>query len=120
MSRARLACLVAFALGAWTVANAQFQRGLPTRARVATAADFDGRFHFCRLVYQGNRNGGSWTTDYPNADINMSIRLAELTRTNVSFTSAQPNHLLVRPTDDDAVPVPARDHDRAGQRGVRR
>ncbi len=61
--------------------------------------DFDGRFHFCRLVYQGNRNGGSWTTDYPNADINFSIRLAELTRTNVSVTAGQPNHLLVRPTD---------------------
>ena len=59
--------------------------GLPRR-RVATAEDFDGRFHYCRLVYRGafNGNGGSWRTDYPNADINMSIRLSELTKIGVS------------------------------------
>lgn len=73
---------------------------------MAAARDFDGRFHFCRLVYQGNRNGGSWTTDYPNADINMSIRLAELTRINVSVTDGRPNHLLVRPTDDNLYQCP--------------
>jgi len=33
--------------------------------------------------------GGSWRTDFPRADINMSIRLSELTRTNVSFTAAR-------------------------------
>jgi hypothetical protein len=83
-----------------STAIAQFNRGLPYGTRLATERDFDGRFNFCRLVYQGNRNGGSWTTDYPNADINMSIRLAELTRTRVSTTGGgQPNHLLVRPTD---------------------
>ena len=49
---------------------------------MATEEDFDGRFHYCRLVYQGafNGNGGSWRTDYPNADINMSVRLSELTK----------------------------------------
>jgi hypothetical protein len=83
-----------------SVAGAQFGRGVPYGTRLATDRDFDGRFNFCRLVYQGNRRGGSWTTDYPNADINMSIRLAELTRTRVSMTpDGQPNHLLVRPTD---------------------
>jgi hypothetical protein len=90
------------ALLAATSAAAQFQRGF-AGVRVATPADFDGRFHFCRLVYQSSTrgNGGSWTTDYPNADINMSIRLSELTKTDVSMTDAnEPNHLLVRPTDD--------------------
>jgi hypothetical protein len=86
-------------IAATVAAGAQFQRGVPRGTRIATERDYDGRFHFCRLVYQGNRNGGSWTTDFPNADINMSIRLAELTRVNVSFTNGQPNHLLVRPTD---------------------
>jgi hypothetical protein len=91
---------VAFALCVAAVAAAQFNRGVPFGTRVAAEKDFDGRFNFCRLVYQGNRNGGSWTTDYPNADINMSIRLAELTKTRVSFyPNGQPNHLLVRPTD---------------------
>ncbi len=100
MNRARLLWILVLAAAAGVTAAAQFQRGIPRGTRIATEQDFDGRFHFCRLVYQGNRNGGSWTTDYPNADINMSIRLAELTRINVSFTSGQPNHLLVRPTDD--------------------
>jgi len=93
--------------GTAAVAAAQFQRGIPFGTRLATDKDYDGQFHFCRLVYQGNRNGGSWTTDYPNADINMSIRFAELTRTRVSFTSArQPKHLLVRPVDDTLFQCP--------------
>src|SRR5215208_4521299 len=91
--------------GTAAVAAAQFQRGIPFGTRLATDKDYDGQFHFCRLVYQGNRNGGSWTTDYPNADINMSIRFAE--RTRVSFTSArQPKHLLVRPVDDTLFQCP--------------
>jgi hypothetical protein len=83
-------------------AGAQFLR-TPSDTRIATPEDFDGRFHFCRLVYQSSSRGtgGRWTTDYPNADINMSVRLSELTRVNVSFDpSGAPNHLLVRPTDD--------------------
>jgi hypothetical protein len=90
-------------------AAAQFNRALPYGTRLASEKDFDGRFNFCRLVYQANRNGngGSWTTDYPNADINMSIRLAELTKTRVSFeTNGQPNHVLVRPTDDTLYQCP--------------
>jgi hypothetical protein len=99
VKRTRLLVIAALVIGAGAAAAAQFQRGVPRGTQIATDADFDGRFHFCRLVYQGNRNGGSWTTDYPNADINMSIRLSELTRVSVSFTAGQPNHLLVRPTD---------------------
>jgi hypothetical protein len=98
---------MALAVGASAAAAAQFQRGIPFGTRVATEKDFDGRFNFCRLVYQGNGQGGRWTTDYPNADINMSIRFAELTKTRVSFTpSGQPNHLLVRPTDDELFQCP--------------
>ena len=91
-----------------TAAAAQFGRSFRT-ARVATAEDYDGRFHFCRLVYDSERRGrgGSWTTDYPRADINMSIRLSELTKTDVSFSpSKEPNHLLVRPTDDHLFQCP--------------
>ena len=100
MKRFRLFFSAALVVGTVAVAGAQFQRGVPFGTRLATDKDYDGQFHFCRLVYQGNRRGGSWTTDYPNADINMSIRFSELTRTRVAFTaSGQPKHLLVRPTD---------------------
>jgi hypothetical protein len=38
----------------------------------------------------------------PDADINFSIRLSELTKTRVSKqSSGEPNHLVVRLTDDD-------------------
>jgi len=90
-----------------TAVAAQFNRSL-FGVRVATIRDFDGKFHFCRLVYQASNNGtgGSWRTDWPNADINMSIRLSELTKTNVSFTSGAPNALLIRPTDDTLFQCP--------------
>jgi hypothetical protein len=104
----RLTALVALLVSVGAAAEAQFGRGL-FGVRVAREQDFDGRFHFCRLVYQGNRGGGggNWTTDFPRADINMSIRLSELTRTNVSFSpSGEPNHLLVRPSDDTLFQCP--------------
>jgi hypothetical protein len=103
--RILLVALLVVSVAATT--TAQFRRGL-FGARLATPDDFDGRFHFCRLFYQGGRGGGgSWSTDYPRADINMSIRLSELTRTSVSFTpSGDPNHLLVRPTGEELFQCP--------------
>ena len=90
-------------------AYAQFGRGFGARAHLATAQDFDGRFHYCRLSYRGNLGGGggSWTTDFPNADINLSVRLSELTRTNVSKQpGGQPNHLIVRIDRDELFQCP--------------
>ena len=105
--RWRAAFFVAMAIGLAATADAQFRRGL-FGVRLARPADFDGRWHFCRLVYEPSPSGtgGSWRTDFPRADINMSIRLSELTRTDVSFTAAQPNPLLVRPTDDALFQCP--------------
>ena len=83
-----------------TVVYAQFGRGgfFGYGARIATPQDFDGRFHYCRIVYRQafDGAGGSWRTDYPRADINFSIRFSELTKANVSFDAQrEPNHLLV-------------------------
>jgi hypothetical protein len=78
-------------------------------ARVATAQDFDGRFHYCRVVYQAARNGtgGSWRTDFPNADINMSVRLSELTKIPVSKDpGGSPKPLLVRLGSDEMFLCP--------------
>ena len=39
--------------------------------------------------------------DWPRADINLSVRLSELTKTPVSRgTGGEPNHWLIRLTDD--------------------
>ena len=55
--------------------------------RPAEAGDFDGSFQFCRVAFRQSRggDGGNWGVDFPRADINMSIRLSELTKTTVSF-----------------------------------
>ncbi len=90
-------------------ASAQFGRGRLAPRGAAAGADFDGLWHYCRVIYRSafNGGGGSWTTDYPNADINFSIRFSELTRTKVSKTPAgEPRHLLVRLTGDELFQCP--------------
>jgi uncharacterized protein DUF4159 len=71
--------------------------------RMATPESFDGAFNFCRIMFSGSNDGdgGNWSVDYPRADINLSIRLAELTRTRISRdSSGEPNYVLLRLTDD--------------------
>ena len=90
-------------------AEAQFRRGRRFNQRVATAEDHDGTFHFCRAWFRSsfNGDGGNWSVDYPRADQNLSIRLAELTRTPVGLgAAAEPPHLLVRLTDDALFQCP--------------
>ena len=75
----------------------------------AEPGDFDGLFQFCRVAFRQNRNGdgGNWGVDFPRADINMSIRLSELTKTTVSFAAPdEPNHLVVRLTDETLFQCP--------------
>jgi hypothetical protein len=64
----------------------------------------DGGFTFCRIMYERVRSepmGVGWATDYPYAEINLLTRLSELTRTTISRDErGQPNHWVVRLTDD--------------------
>jgi uncharacterized protein DUF4159 len=80
------------------VGYAQFGR-LP----VATRESFDGAFQFCRLAFRGVQggDGGGWLTDYPDADLNVSTRLGELTKTPISKDprTGDPNHVIVQLTD---------------------
>jgi hypothetical protein len=63
----------------------------------------DGAFVVCRLAYRSVRSepsGIGWQTDYPYAEINLTTRLAELTKTHVSRDDSQrPNFYTVRPGD---------------------
>jgi hypothetical protein len=108
MSRIARGLLIALLLA--TAASAQDQFGgyrgygrnrFPPRFPNATS--FDGGFNFCRLMYASSRRepgGSGWSTDYPDADINFSIRLSELTKTKISKQpSGEPNHLVARLTD---------------------
>ncbi len=109
------ACLLIAVLAAGVCLAAQgFGQGWGRRRsappRFATADSFDGGYTFCRGMYQADRReagGQGWSTDYPDADINFSIRLGELTKTRVSRqANGEPNHLVVRLTDDELFRCP--------------
>ena len=77
--------------------------------RMARPDSFDGSFQVCRGMYRRHPRGigGGWSTDYPSADVNLSIRFAELTRAPVNRdTSGGPNHLVVRLTDSELFRCP--------------
>jgi hypothetical protein len=86
-------------------------RGFGYYLRTPTPQSFDGSFNFCRIMTSystlGDRGGGGWMVDYPRADINLSIRLSELTKTPISLQpSGEPNHLVLRLTDPELFQCP--------------
>src|SRR5688572_14471537 len=109
--RRRLTLVVAIAAIAMAaIAEAQRRgRGFGSYLRTPTAESFDGRFNFCRIMssYSNMGDGGGWLVDYPRADVNLSIRLAELTKTRISLAaSGEPNHVVVRLTDPELYQCP--------------
>lgn len=84
-------------------------RGFGAYIRSPTPQSFDGGFNFCRVMfsYSNMSDGNGWLVDYPRADINLSIRLAELTKTRISLdASGEPNHVVVRLTDPELFQCP--------------
>ena len=83
-----------------------FPRGID--GAVAPRQFPDGDMAICRLVYtEVRRYGQGWRTDYPLGERNLSIRLAELTRTRVSRApDGSPHHYLVRLSDDQLFSCP--------------
>ena len=78
------------------------QRRYGGRYPTPTEESFDGSFNFCRAAFRTGRfgRGGGWNVDYPEADVNFSIRLSELTRTRVSFDAERsPKHFVMQLTD---------------------
>jgi len=109
--RLALACLAVVV--ASFIVHAQgfgWGRRLRSPPRFPTADSFDGGYTFCRGIFESDRpepGGSGWSTDYPDADINFSIRLSELTKTRVSKQpNGVPNHLTVRLTDDALFTCP--------------
>ena len=111
--RRRLAIALVVALAAVicaaTVTAQRRGRGFGAYLRTPTPQSFDGAFNFCRVAfsYSSMGYGGGWLVDYPRADVNLSIRLAELTKTRISLDAAgEPNHLVVRLTDPELFQCP--------------
>lgn len=93
---AGLSCALAYA-------QRPFGFGRFLRPGVATEESFDGAWHFCRLAYRGR----GWSTDYPDAEYNFSIRLSELTKTTVGRApGGQVKPLIVRPADEALFQCP--------------
>ena len=103
-----VAAVVAAMFAATT--NAQRRsRGFGGYIRSPTPQSFDGAFNFCRVMFSyGNMgDGGGWLVDYPRADVNLSIRLSELTKARISLdSSGEPNHVVLRLTDPELFQCP--------------
>ena len=72
--------------------------------RYPNVDSFGRGFVFCRGIYTSGRReagGSGWSTDYPDAERNFSIRLSELTRTRVRFTpEGDPGYVTVPLTSE--------------------
>lgn len=85
-----------------------------TPPRFATPTSFGGGFNFCRVMFQSDhRQKQGWSTDYPGADINFSVRLAELTKVQIKMRAdddgegePMPDTVVVRLTDDALFQCP--------------
>jgi uncharacterized protein DUF4159 len=70
---------------------------------------YDGGFHFCRLWFRNGYegDGDGWYVDFPRADENLSIRLAELTKAPVTHDlEGTPDHYVVRLIDPGLFQCP--------------
>lgn len=87
---------VLYAQQIWT--GGGYGRGRRMAPKWAKPADFNGSFLYCRGYFEqvrGEAGGTGWWTDYPNADHNFSVRLAELTRVYVKDWNTTPNFVVV-------------------------
>ena len=82
-----------------------------TRARFPPGDWPDRSFTICRLWYtsvRSERDGSGWKTDYPYSEINLLIRLGEMTTTPISYDTAQkrPNTWVVKLSDSKLYDCP--------------
>jgi hypothetical protein len=75
-----------------------------------TLPEVPGGFTFCRLRYLQTRQeqrGQGWSTDYPNADLNLTTRLAQLTPTQIShWEDGRPGFVVVEPRSPQLFECP--------------
>jgi hypothetical protein len=87
----------------------QRRMGVSSRYPIPTESSFDGSFNFCRIAFQTGRfsRGGNWVVDYPRADVNLSIRLSELTKVRISRDGErEPRHFVLPLTDPSLFRCP--------------
>jgi len=91
---------------AWAQRWGRIEEGYGVPERHPPENFSDGAFTVCKLKYRSVRSewlGMGWATDYPYAGINLTTRVAELTKTPVSRdTNGDPNYWVVT-ADDPAL-----------------
>jgi hypothetical protein len=117
-----LGAAIAFAQTVWQPDWQMRSRWFRTPPRFPDADTFDGTYNYCRVMYDSVRReagGQGWWTDYPTSDMNLSIRLSELTKTPISQDLAgMPRHVVVRFTDDALFRCPLAMIEDAGTAGL--
>jgi hypothetical protein len=101
--------VVVLALALTSVATAQFRGRLTIPTRDVPQGSFQGAFVFCRVAFRNQPfgDGDGWYVDYPRADINLSFRLAELTKTPIGHDeTGMIKHVLIRLTDPELPSCP--------------
>ena len=106
--------LALVAISAVTVLGQRFGRfgvfeGAGAGIRVPPRNFSDGAFTICKWRFRSDRSeagGIGWSTDYPFGEINLLIRLSELTTIHVSRTGRDVNYWVVQLTDDQLFQCP--------------
>ncbi len=102
---------VILVLGMTALAEAQRRgrRGGLSYVKRPEHITWNSDFTFCRLAFREayDGDGGGWGVDYPRADMNLPIRLSELTRATVNFDSDhEPNHVVIQATEPELFKCP--------------
>ena len=110
MVRRWLWTAIALALAAGA-AEAQVWRGgfgFYAAPKHASPTTFGGGFTHCRLMFSSDhREKRGWSTDYPGADFNISVRLSELTKARITRDRmGDPDYITVSATDPDLFQCP--------------
>jgi hypothetical protein len=112
--RGRAALIVVLVLLVGASAAAQRFRGgrggrfAPVLQRPGVST-FQGAFNFCRVAFRQSPygDGGGWQVDYPRADVNLSIRLSELSKAAVSMDeTGAPRHVVITLAEDELFKCP--------------
>jgi hypothetical protein len=77
--------------------------------RRPTPTTFNGDFTFCRVAFRQayDGDGGGWGVDYPRSDMNLPIRLSELSRAPVNLgQDGEVNHVVVTLTEPELFNCP--------------
>jgi hypothetical protein len=107
----RLVSLLALLVAA-SAAAAQFggrSRDVYRTGRDVPPDSYTGAFLFCRIAFrnQVGGDGGGWSVDWPRSDVNLSFRLAELTKAPIGRDVAgQIKHIVIRLTDPELYRCP--------------